>query len=145
MAVQLFQWGTNSDVGCEGYEHEWGFRTRMRKQRSFCKAGFAVLKCWFSCWNPWDLPSFVLPRLTKKFVVMTLMLGCERYASAVLVTDAQEASQIDKGIWCFAVHYGYDALCRPFTSILLDSIPKVLDLALAKAAFGDVDAQSVLL
>jgi hypothetical protein len=33
---------------------------------------------------------------------------------------------------------------RQFTVILVDSIPKVLDIALAKAAFAALDAQSVL-
>jgi hypothetical protein len=72
------------------------------------------------------------------------MLGCERYACAVVVKDAQEASQVDKGISLFVVHNGCDALCRLFTSIFVDSIPKLLDLAVPQAAFIDVDAQYVL-
>jgi hypothetical protein len=81
----------------------------------------------------------------KKFVERSLMLGFEGYTSAVIVQDAQEASPIDKGIRFFAVHDRCDALCRQITSILVDSIPKVMNLALAKAAFADVDVQSTLL
>jgi hypothetical protein len=73
------------------------------------------------------------------------MLGCKQYATAVVVKDVHEASQVDKDIVFFLVYDGCDALSRRFTSILVDSIPKVLDLALAKAAFADVDVQPVLL
>jgi hypothetical protein len=41
-------------------------------------------------------PSVIVSWPTKKFVERSLMLGCERYASAVVVENAQEASQVDK-------------------------------------------------
>jgi hypothetical protein len=72
------------------------------------------------------------------------MLDCEQYASAVVVEDAQETSQIDKDICSFVVRDGCDMFHRRFTSIIVDSILKVLDIAVAKATFDDVDAQSVL-
>jgi hypothetical protein len=73
------------------------------------------------------------------------MLGCEQYAFAVAVKDAQEASLVNKGIWFFVVPDGYDAFCTRFTSILDDSIPKSLTIDLAIAVFVDVRTQSVLL
>jgi hypothetical protein len=105
-----------------------------------CKACFAVHKADSAAVV---LGIVVLPQLTTKFVERSLMLGCEWYAFAVVVEDAQEASQVDKGIWLFAVHDGCDAFCRWFTVILVDSILKVLDIAQAKAAFADLGAQSV--
>jgi hypothetical protein len=73
-----------------------------------------------------------------KFDDRSFMLNCELYASAVVVEDTQEASQVDKGSCSFVIRDGCDMFCRRLTSI------KVLDLALAKATFDD-DVQSVLL
>jgi hypothetical protein len=70
-----------------------------------------------------------------KFVERCL-IGCERYAFAIVVEDAQEASQVKKGTWFFVVFDGCDTLCRLFTVILVDNILKVLGIALAKAAFA---------